>query len=833
VIKNAAFLLLMVIGLTNVSAQQISVHANEMPLNKVLIDIRDTYDIHFSFDDKLLSKYSVTIDESFDNPESALRKILLGFPLNFEKSGTVFVIYSIDAKKVEKLVFRLAGQVLESGSNEPLPYSHVIINGNAMATDLKGSFSYLSNVDSIFSLQATQLGYYILDTIIGAGTSYKLFLIPSLIGLTEVVIIDKRIEKSTQIGEQAGLEKLNHKVANYLPGYGDNSVYNLLRLQPGILASGESTSEPVIWGGYAGQSKVMFDGFTIYGLKNFNDNISTFNPFMAKDIEVLKGGYDARYGERVAGIVNISGKNGNREKTGFEFCINNMTLNGMLEVPVANKGSLMVSFRQTYYNLYDPWERTLKRNNGSQDTGDVFTLNVVPDYVFRDLNLKYSTSFNENDLFYISLYGGSDDFSYAISEPISNLSLLKDTEERMKQAGASAFYGRTWLKGNSSNFSLSWSGLQSEFSDNVRVEHDPSGYLNQLQDRQSKNGLDELTARVDNHFVLDENQALEFGGGFMYNQSTLVEDTFGIKAADIESVAQRTFLYIQNVISNPGIGNFKVGLRSYFAHNIGKAYLEPRVSASINLSETWKLNAAWGIYNQFVVKSSVVDLLGNYKYLWTVSNGDDIPVTHATHYLLGTAFHKNDFTFSLEGFFKNTTGLTRFIRSQRWNIEGIFDGKSRSYGFDVMLKKEYRGHQAWIAYTLSKVEEHFDYQRNNAYRRAPQDQRNELKLAALFNLDPFYISANYVFGSGFPAGIFTLAGYQDDYNYSRLDASIIFKFLDRKLKGEVGLSILNVLNTQNLKYENFEIVPAFQTSSINIYTEAIPFTPTLFLKLSL
>jgi hypothetical protein len=131
------------------------------------------------------------------------------------------------------------------------------------------------------------------------------------------------------------------------------------------------------------------------------------------------------------------------------------------------------------------------------------------------------------------------------------------------------------------------------------------------------------------------------------------------------------------------------------------------------------------------------------------------------------------------------------------------------------------------------VEEHFDYQRNNASRRAPQDQRNELKLAALFNLDPFYISANYVFGSGFPAGIFTLAGYQDDYNYSRLDASFIYKFLDRKLKGEVGLSILNMLNTQNLKYENFEIIPAFQTSSINIYTEAIPFTPTLYLKLSL
>jgi len=833
VLKKFAFLVLMLIGVTQVYAQQIIVQANDTPLNKVLVEVRDGYDIQFSFDDKLLSQYSVTIDQSFANPEEALKVLLSGLPLTFEKSESVFIIYAIEPKKNKKPVFRLAGLILESGTNEPLPYSHVIINGNALVTDLKGSFSYLSKEDSIFSLQASQLGYYFLDTIIEPGTNHRLFLTSSVIGLTEVVILDKRIEKSMQIGQQAGMEKLNHKIANYLPGYGDNSVYNLLRLQPGILASGESTSEPIIWGGYSGHSKIMFDGFTIYGLKNFNDNISTFNPFMAKDIEVLKGGYDVRYGERVGGIVNITGKNGNRQKTGFEFCINNMTLNGMLEVPIAKKGSLMVSFRQTYYNLYDPWERTISRNNGSQDSGNVLTLDVVPDYVFRDLNLKYSMNFSKKDLFYISLYGGSDRFSYAINEPITHVSLLKDTKEEMKQGGASAFYGRTWLKGNTSNFSVSWSGLQSYFSDDVRTENQYSGYVNKLQDKQSDNGLDELTARIDNRIILDEHQALEFGGGFMYNQSTLLEDTFGINSANISSDAQRTFLYVQNVISNPGLGNFKVGFRTYFAHNIGKAYFEPRVSASIKLGETWKLNAAWGIYNQFVVKSSVVDLLGNYKYLWAVSDGEDIPVTHASHFVLGTAFHKSDFTFSLEGFFKNTSGLTRFIRSKKWNIEGIFEGESRSYGFDVMLKKDYRGHQAWIAYTLSKVEEHFDYQRKNVYRRAPQDQRHELKLAALFNLEPFYISANYVFGSGFPAGIFTLTGYEDDYNYSRLDASFIYKFLDRKLKGEVGISLLNVLNTRNLKYENFELVPAFQTSSINIYTEAIPFTPTLYLKFSL
>jgi hypothetical protein len=45
--------------------------------------------------------------------------------------------------------------------------------------------------------------------------------------------------------------------------------------------------------------------------------------------------------------------------------------------------------------------------------------------------------------------------------------------------------------------------------------------------------------------------------------------------------------------------------------------------------------------------------------------------------------------------------------------------------------------------------------------------------------------------------------------------------------------VLNVLNRENFKLENFEHIPAGQTSGINIYAEAIPFTPTLFLKLYL
>ena len=79
-------------------------------------------------------------------------------------------------------------------------------------------------------------------------------------------------------GIRPGLLRINHKSALSIPGSGDNSVFSVLRLQPGILASGEQSNNLVIWGSYSGQSSVLFDGITLFGLKSYSDNISAVNP---------------------------------------------------------------------------------------------------------------------------------------------------------------------------------------------------------------------------------------------------------------------------------------------------------------------------------------------------------------------------------------------------------------------------------------------------------------------------------------------------------------------------------------------------------------------------
>ena len=829
------FIIFMFIARVVSFGQEINIEAKNTPLNKLLIDLKTTYNIEFSFDDRLLSQYTVSLKKTFQNPEQAIREIIRDFPLAFEKSGDVFIIYPVKKPKKETQ-YRLSGKILDAGTLEPLPYSHIIINNFPHISDLTGSYFFISKTDSIFTVKVSQLGYYILDTIVTPGAAKDFLLHPSVIGLKEVEILGKTIENSTQIGDQPGMEKLNHKVATHLPGYGDNSVFNLLRLQPGILAAGEQTNELIIWGSYAGLSKVMFDGFTIYSLKNFNDNISAFNPLVANNIEIYKGGYDARFGDRAGGIVNVTGKTGNQAKPAFEFSVNNMTLNGLAEIPVTKKSILLVAVRQTYYNLYNPEDLEFPRKNqSSADSNQSLILSVIADYVFRDLNLKYSVRAGTNDLFYVSLYGGNDKFSYSVDEPLRYVNLLKNTREENQQKGGSVFYGKTWKGGNTTHFLVSYSGLNSRYENDLRTERTSNGRINQLRLESTENVLDEATASVDNRFAVAKNHTFETGAGFVYNHSSLVEDTFHVNRVNLDEKSRHTFLYFQDVISNNRSDIFKVGFRLTHAHNIQKVYFEPRLSLSVNVDDDdrWKINAAWGIYDQFIAKTSMVDGQGNYRYLWAVCDDQEIPVVTASHFVLGTSYHYNDFTFSAEGFYKTTKGLSRYFSLKKYGLEGVFKGKGKSYGLDLMLRKKYRRYEGWIAYTLSRTEELFDYQLKKTYRRAPQDQQHELKLAALADFDPFYFSANYVYGSGFPAGIFSLQGIEDDHPYSRLDISAVYKFLDRKVVGEAGLSILNLLNTQNIKYENFERIPSVQANSINIYSEAIPFTPVLYLKIIL
>jgi hypothetical protein len=69
-------------------------------------------------------------------------------------------------------------------------------------------------------------------------------------------------------------------------------------------------------------------------------------------------------------------------------------------------------------------------------------------------------------------------------------------------------------------------------------------------------------------------------------------------------------------------------------------------------------------------------------------------------------------------------------------------------------------------------------------------------------------------------------------DYNRLDAAITYKRTIRRVAGEVGFSILNLLDAENVKYASFVKVPLDQLNTVYVNTEPVEFTPLLYLKLS-
>jgi len=819
-------LLLQLFPLASVFGQEVEIGAVKTPLNEVLIGVRDRYGVQFSFDDKDLSQYLVTVNKHFSSPETALDYLLRDLPLDYELSGSVYLIYPKPVPVNRN--YLLKGQVLDITNQEPLPFAHIIINGKGQVTNEDGYFSTVSNQDSLFIIKAMYLGYYMQDTLLQEGSSHLLFLTPSVVKLKEVVITDKEISRSGQIGAEPGTMKLNHQVARYLPGNGDNSVFNLLRLQPGILAAGEQSSDLIIWGGYEGHSQVLFDGFTVFGLKNFNDNISAVNPYLAKDIEVLKGGYSAQFGERVGGIVNISGVTGNPEEADVRLTVNNMTMNAFASVPVLKTSSVIIGYRRTYYNLYDQESISLYSPRNISQLADII---VYPDYVFHDLNIKYAGRTASGDAWHISYFQGKDRFFYSVDQEQSNFQITMTQEELSSQIGSSARYSHRWKNGGSTSVLLNHSGLEKDLYSVQTVTRLFGMHRTSEENKRLTNEVRESAARIDHHQLLSENQQADLGGGFIFQHISLIETDNNTIASETDLHAPRFFAYLQDRINLFHGFYLTPGLRSDLPLSLGKVYLQPRLSAVYQISENWRWTAAWGIYNQFISETSLLDEAGNYTYFWSICDNDQVPVLKGIHYVSGVRYTYKWLQLNIDAYFKSTDGITRWVYQGTTLGNTVYTGDARSFGSDIMLKGDFGRHSAWVSWSLGKVLEHYPYFPSDVYLPAPQDQRHEVKTAVLLNFSPFYLSVNYVYGSGFPVPVTQLTTTTRQA-YSRLDGAIVYRFNTRLISLESGISVMNILNTENLKYTNFVSVPTDQTTSVNIHAEAVPFTPTLYLNLS-
>lgn len=807
-------------------AQSVTIIVRNKPLNSVLIELRETHNLELSFNDKLLSGYFVTTDTIFSTPSDAISSLISRFPLSLEMRNNVFVI-STAAGEGKEMNHVVEGKITDASSGKSLPYSHVSLNNKWTEADPSGRFFMSLSEPPPYSLKVSYLGYYMLDTIIGPGSGYVFDLQQADYNVGEVIIPGKKVLRSIQGGKNAGETNLNHHIAGYLPGNGDNSVFNLLRLQPGICAAGELANDLIIWGSYEGQSRVLFDGFPIFGLKNYNENISAVNPFLVQEIKVFRGGFGPQYGGKVGGIVDITGVEGARETPEIKFSVNNLTMNGFLSVPLGDKVSFIMAGRITYRDLYESTNTSLFASNRRNKPGKNASLTVYPEYFFRDINFKLNGEAGKGDTWNMNYFTGGDKFAYTADATGLLRTVKNDSDERNTQDAASFSYNKRWGGGNVTRVTTSWSQLFNDRSELIDLRR-RSGDTLFFRDEHLETSVSETGARIEHFLPFSAGNQAEFGIDATFDRISFSEDTSGVELPSERSNSAVFGAYIADNIQLGKNVFFKPGLRTEYYRMTGKFYLQPRVSMTIGLTDKLRIKTSLGRYNQYMVLNPVIDLAGNFHYKWTISDGNPIPVVTSDHLVAGISWSDSGLEISAETYLKSTDGLSRALNfgRGRW----VFTGNGRGRGMDLFIRKDIRGSTVWASLSVGRTEEHFSYFAENEYRRAPHDQLLELKLAGVLNLNPFHFSGSYVHGSGFSLTAAPQSSAPRETPYDRLDLSAVYRFERKTYLFEAGLSLLNVFNTENIKYSNFTVIPVAGSDPFSIHAEAVPRMLTLFIN---
>ncbi|TAE90639.1 MAG: TonB-dependent receptor, partial [Bacteroidetes bacterium] len=171
---------------------------------------------------------------------------------------------------------------------------------------------------------------------------------------------------------------------------GEKDVLKVLQLMPGVQSGSEGNSGLYVRGGGPDQNLIILDDAIVYNAFHLFGFFSLFNGDAIKSVELIKGGFPARYGGRISSVLDINLKDGNKEKIKGEGGIGIIASRFVLEGPIQKKkSSFIVSARRTYIDaLIQPFLSRQERGG----------------YYFYDFNAKTNFQLGAKDKIYLSGY---------------------------------------------------------------------------------------------------------------------------------------------------------------------------------------------------------------------------------------------------------------------------------------------------------------------------------------------------------------------------------------------------------------------------------------------
>ena len=228
-------------------------------------------------------------------------------------------------------------------------------------------------------------------------TTLTLALVPSVVGLEDIEVL---ADRETDLDDvQMSRHEISIEEIEALPVIlGETDIQKTLQLLPSVQSGVEGSSGLYVRGGRADQNLILLDGLPLYNPNHLFGFFSVFNSAAMKGVELIKGGFPARYGGRLSSVINYTMKEGNLKRFAGQGAIGLISSRVMVEGPlVKDRASFLVAGRRTYIDqLMRPFQYSRTRYGAA----------------FYDLNFKTNYVISERDRIYLSAYAGQDEFSY-------------------------------------------------------------------------------------------------------------------------------------------------------------------------------------------------------------------------------------------------------------------------------------------------------------------------------------------------------------------------------------------------------------------------------------
>lgn len=308
----------------------------------------------------------------------------------------IFVLFFLNFSYSQEK-FTISGTISDIKNNETLLGVSIYINelNTGTSTNEYGFYS-ITLPKGNYTLRISYLGFAEINDFINLESNLKknYQLNEESLQLNEVIVKNNPNKINIQKAELS-TNKLAISTIKKMPAIlGEIDIIKSILTLPGVTNAGEGQSGFNVRGGAADQNLILLDEATIYNSSHLFGFFSVFNADAIKDLKLYKGGIPAKYGGRVASVLDIYQKEGNSNEFHMNGGIGLISSRLLAEGPIVkDKASFLVAGRSSYAHLF------LKLTDNKNSA------------YFYDLNTKLSYNINDNNSVYVSGYFGRDVFS--------------------------------------------------------------------------------------------------------------------------------------------------------------------------------------------------------------------------------------------------------------------------------------------------------------------------------------------------------------------------------------------------------------------------------------